>query len=65
MAYRNPFAWDRCKRPGLFVSDPNAELPFSDPDAFKQFDWMSDNFDGIDVGRTYTEEELDRMVAEL
>ena len=57
MAYRNPLAWDRCKRPGLFKSDPNAELPQSDPDEYMKMCM------GLDLNQDFA--EIDRMNDEL
>ena len=57
MAYRNPLAWDRNLRPGLFMSDPNAQLPA--PKEYKD-EWMGD-----DNADTYDDITLDLMVQEL
>lgn len=57
MAYRNPLAWDRHKRPGLFVSNRRAKLPKAEP-----FDWET-CVCGIDLSKDF--EEIDRMNEEL
>jgi hypothetical protein len=70
MAYRNPLAWNRNLRPGLFVANPNAELPTADmgihiglyDGSLGGFDWLADE---NNTGFTYSDYELDRMVAEL
>ena len=59
MTYRNPLAWDRNIRPGLFVSDNNAQLPTPKEyidDAPSQLDIE------LRLARDY--EEIDRMNAE-
>lgn len=70
MAYRNPLAWNRNLRPGLFVANPNAKMPnpnmgihigFYDG-SLDGFDWLSDENTS---GFTYSDLELDRMIAEL
>ena len=56
MAYRNPLAWDRHIRPGLFKSDPNAKLPAPEP-----VDWES--CCPFDLDKDFA--EIDRMNEEL
>lgn len=59
MAYRNPLAWDRNLRPGLFKSDPNATLPEPQQyieDEISQFE--------MDMRLAKDYEEIDRMNAE-
>lgn len=60
MAYRNPLAWDRHIRPGLFKSDPNAMLP-------KPQEYMEETPSQLDIdlslARDY--EQIDKMNAEL
>lgn len=63
MAYRNPLAWDRCKRPGLFKSDPNAELPMSEE--YRPIDWLSEDMTGTGHDAQYSDLELDLMMQEL
>ena len=48
---------------GMFVSNPNAELP--EPETFKPIDWLSEDLSGSGAERTYTDLELDLMVQEL
>ena len=70
MAYRNPLAWNRNLRPGLFVANPNAELPSPDmglhiglyDDSLGGFDWLGEE---NNTGFTYSDLELDKMIAEL
>ena len=70
MAYRNPLAWNRNLRPGLFVANPNAELPAADmgihiglyDGSLGGFDWLADE---NNTNFTYSDYEVDRMVAEL
>ena len=70
MAYRNPLAWNRNLRLGLFVANPNAELPSPDMglhiglyDGFLGgFDWLGEE---NNTGFTYSDLELDKMIAEL
>lgn len=70
MAYRNPLAWSRNLRPGLFVANPNAELPSPDlglhiglyDGSLGGFDWLGEE---NNTGFTYSDLELDKMVAEL
>jgi len=59
MAYRNPLAWDRNLRPGLFKSDSNATLPKPQQyieDEISQFE--------MDMRLAKDYEEIDRMNAE-
>lgn len=60
MAYRNPLAWDRNIRPGLFKADSNAKLP-------KPEEYIEDEPTQLDIDlrlqRDYA--EIDRMNAEL
>jgi hypothetical protein len=59
MAYRNPLAWDRNLRPGLFKSDQNATLPEPQQyieDEISQFE--------MDMRLAKDYEEIDRMNAE-
>lgn len=60
MAYRNPLAWDRNLRPGLFKSDPNAIMP-------KPEDYIEDTPSQLDIDLRLAKdyEEIDRMNAEL
>ena len=70
MAYRNPLAWNRNLRPGLFVANPNAEMPSPDmglhiglyDDSLGGFDWLGEE---NNTAFTYSDMELDRMIAEL
>ena len=70
MAYRNPLAWNRNLKPGLFVANPNAELPPPDmglhiglyDGSLAGFDWLGEE---NNTGFTYSDLELDRMIAEL
>ena len=70
MSYRNPLAWNRNLRPGLFVANPNAELPSADmgihiglyDGSLGGFDWLADE---NNTNFTYSDYEVDRMVAEL
>ena len=70
MAYRNPLAWNRNLRPGLFVANPNAELPSPDmglhiglyDGSLGGFDWLGEE---NNTSFTYSDMELDRMIAEL
>ena len=70
MAYRNPLAWNRNLRPGLFVANPNAELPSPDlglhiglyDGSLGGFDWLGEE---NNTGFTYSDLELDKMIAEL
>ena len=70
MAYRNPLAWNRNLRPGLFVANPTAELPSPDlglhiglyDGSLGGFDWLGEE---NNTGFTYSDLELDRMIAEL
>lgn len=70
MAYRNPLAWNRNLRPGLFVANPNAEMPSPDmgihiglyDGSLGGFDWLGEE---NNTGFTYSDMELDRMIAEL
>lgn len=57
MAYRNPLAWDRHIRLGLFKSDPNAQLPKSDPLDYEKLCM------GIDLDQDF--KEIDEMNAEM
>ena len=71
MAYRNPLAWNRDLKSGLFKScsqdtplpqfkyDPNIELSIG---SFANFDWLSDE---NNTDFTYSDYEVDRMIAEL
>ena len=59
MAYRNPLAWDRNLRPGLFKSDPNAALP--EPQQY--FEDEISQFE-MDMRLAKDYEEIDRMNAE-
>lgn len=62
--YRNHF------KPGQFVSNPNATLPNSElgihvglyDGSLGGFDWLGDE---NNTGFTYSEDELERMIAEL
>ena len=58
--YRNTLAWDRNLRPGLFKSDPTAELPA--PENYVQEEPSQLDID-LSLARDY--EEIDRMNAEL
>ena len=60
MAYRNPLAWDRNLRPGLFKADPNAKLP----KAQESIDDEPTQLD-IDLRLQHDYAEIDRMNAEL
>ena len=60
MAYRNPLAWDRNLRPGLFTSDPNAKLP----EAEKYSDSEPTQLD-IELRLQKDYAEIDRMNEEL
>lgn len=60
MSYRNPLAWDRSIRPGMFKSDENASLP-------RPEEYVEETPSQLDVdlrlARDY--EEIDRKNAEL
>ena len=60
MAYRNPLAWDRYLRPGLFKADSNAQLP-------KPEQYIEDEPTQLDIDLRLQKdyEEIDRMNAEL
>lgn len=59
MAYRNPLAWDRNIRPGLFKADSNAQLP-------KPQEYIEDEPTQLDIDLQLAKdyEEIDRMNAE-
>ena len=71
MPYRNPLAWNRNLRPGLFKScsqdtplpqfdyDPNLGLNLG---SFAGFDWLADE---NNTDFTYSDLELDTMISEL
>lgn len=61
MAYRNPLAWDRNLRPGLFVSDPDAQMPL--PCAYAEEEEISPFEMSMRLQRDF--DEIDRMNAEL
>lgn len=61
MAYRNPLAWDRNLRPGLFKSDPNATLPR----AASYEETMQKSQLEIDLQLEKDYAEIDRMNEEL
>lgn len=60
MAYRNPLAWDRDRRPGLFKSDPNAVMPVPTPYVEEQPSQLD-----IDLRLARDFEEIDRRSEEL
>jgi len=60
MAYRNPLAWDRHIRPGLFKADPNAELPMAEE--YRPIDWLAEDLTGSGCDAQYTDLELDLMI---
>lgn len=60
MAYRNPLAWDRNLRPGLFKGDPNADLP--NPEQYVEETPTQLDID-LRLARDYA--EIDRMNAEM
>ena len=60
MAYRNPLAWDRDRRPGLFKSDPNAVMP----SPMKYVEEQPSQLD-IDLSLARDFEEIDRRSEEL
>lgn len=60
MAYRNPLAWDRHIRPGLFKADPNAELPMSEE--YRPIDWLAEDLTGSGYDAQYSDLELDLMI---
>ena len=71
MAYRNPLAWNRNQRPGLFKACSQDEpLPLPDmglhiglyDGSLGGFDWLGEE---NNTGFTYSDMELDRMIAEL
>ena len=71
MAYRNPLAWNRNHRPGLFKACSQDE-PLPPPDMGLHIGLYDDSLGGFDwlgeennTGFTYSEDELDRMIAEL
>lgn len=71
MAYRNPLAWNRNFRPGLFKAC-SQDTPLPVPDmglhiglydgSLGGFDWLGEE---NNTSFTYSDAELDRMVAEL
>ena len=60
MAYRNPLAWNRNMRPGLFKSDPNAVMPAPMPYVVEQPSQLD-----IDLSLAKDFEEIDRRSEEL
>ena len=71
MAYRNPLAWNRNLKPGLFKACsqdtplPNSELGIHIglyDGSLGGFDWLADE---NNTDFTYSDYELNRMVAEL
>lgn len=71
MAYRNPLAWDKNMRPGLFKACSQDE-PLPRPDmglhiglydgSLGGFDWLGEE---NNTSFTYSDMELDMMIAEL
>lgn len=60
MAYRNPLAWNRDLRPGLFKADPNAQLP--EPEQYLE-EQISPLERELRLQKDFA--EIDRMNAEL